>query len=63
MTPLMFAAMFGRNQVVEQLKARGASLQRRNRLGISARFMTRLARPISLILGRKAIPPIRRLIH
>src|SRR6266853_1671790 len=50
---LMFAAMFGRSQVVQQLKARGASLQRRNRLGISARFMMLLVRPISLIFGRK----------
>jgi ankyrin repeat protein len=60
MTPLMFAAMFGRTQVVEQLKARGASLQRRNRLGVSARFMMRLARPISLIFGRKQFNPSRR---
>jgi ankyrin repeat protein len=37
MTPIMFAAMFGRTRVVEQLKAHGASLKRRNRLGISAR--------------------------
>lgn len=57
MTPIMFAAIFGRTRVVEQLKAHGASLQRRNRLGISARFMMRLARPISLIFGRKTIHP------
>src|SRR6266404_6574237 len=61
MTPLMFAAMFGRSRVVEQLKARGASLQHRNRLGVSARFMMRLARPISLIFGRKQFNPSRRL--
>ena len=44
MTPIMFAAMFGRGQVVEQLKARGASLQRRNRLGLSAGFIVRVSR-------------------
>ncbi len=33
----MFAAMFGRSKVVEQLKAHGASLQQRNRFGISAK--------------------------
>ena len=36
MTPIMFAAMFGRTKVVAQLQAHGASLQRRNRLGFSA---------------------------
>jgi len=35
LTPLMFAAMFGRTRVVAQLQAHGASLQRRNRLGLS----------------------------
>jgi len=54
MTPLMFAAMFGRTKVVAQLQSHGASLNRRNRLGISARFMTHLAKPINLIFGRKA---------
>ena len=47
MTPLMFAAMFGRGKVVEQLKARGASLQHRNRLGLSASFMIRVSRWIA----------------
>jgi len=28
MTPIMFVALFGRTRVVEQLRARGASLQR-----------------------------------
>jgi hypothetical protein len=40
----MFAAMFGRSKVVEQLKARGASLQHHNRLGLSAGFMVRISR-------------------
>jgi hypothetical protein len=31
--------MFGRSKIVEQLKARGASLQQRNRFGISAKWM------------------------
>jgi ankyrin repeat protein len=57
MTPLMFAAMFGRTKVVAQLQAHGASPARRNRLGISARFMMHLARPINLIFGRKATQP------
>jgi ankyrin repeat protein len=55
MTPLMFAAMFGRIKVAEQLKEHGASLNRRNRLGISARSLMRLTRPINLIFGRKAV--------
>jgi ankyrin repeat protein len=42
-TPLMFAAMFGRGQVVAQLQAHGASLRRRNRLGLSASFMVRVS--------------------
>jgi uncharacterized protein len=54
MTPIMFASMFGRIKVVGQLQAHGASLARRNRLGISARFMMHLAQPINLIFGRKA---------
>ncbi len=52
MTPIMFASLFGRIQVVEQLQAAGASLKRRNRLGISAHLMVRLARFI-----RKFISP------
>jgi ankyrin repeat protein len=55
MTPIMFASMFGRTGVVGQLKAQGASLTRHNRLGISTRLMMWLARPIGLILSRKAI--------
>jgi hypothetical protein len=52
MTPLMFAAMFGRSQVVAQLQAHGASLQRRNRLGISASFMVRVSRWIERLFQR-----------
>jgi ankyrin repeat protein len=55
MTPIMFASMFGRTEVVRYLKAHGASLTHRSRLGVSARVMTWLARPISLIFRRKAI--------
>jgi ankyrin repeat protein len=51
MTPIMFAAMFGRTKMVMLLQACGASLALRNRLGISARLMMRLARPVSLIFG------------
>jgi hypothetical protein len=58
MTPIMFASMFGRTKVVAQLHAHGASPARRNRLGISARWMMRLARPINLVFGRKTICPI-----
>ena len=43
MTPLMFAAMFGRTRVVEQLKRQGASLMRRNRFGLSARWVVGLS--------------------
>jgi ankyrin repeat protein len=57
MTPIMFASMFGRTRVVEQLKSHGASLAHRNCLGISARLMVRLTRPISFIFGRKAAQP------
>jgi hypothetical protein len=39
LTPLMFPLMFGPSKVVEQLKVHGASLQQRNRLGISAKWM------------------------
>jgi ankyrin repeat protein len=52
MTPIMFAAMFGRNQVVERLKVRGASLHRRNRLGLSANLMVVASRWIAFLLGR-----------
>lgn len=52
MTPLMFAAMFGRSKVVAQLQAHGASLQRRNRLGISASFMVRVSRWIARLFQR-----------
>jgi ankyrin repeat protein len=56
MTPLMFAAMFGRTQVAEQLKACGASLQRRNRFGISARWMLVLAKCFARIFrGRTKV--------
>ena len=43
MTPLMLATLFGRDAVIEQLKARGASPQRRNRLAASASRMARIA--------------------
>jgi ankyrin repeat protein len=39
LTPLLFALMFGRSKVVEKLKAHGASLPQRNRLGISTKWM------------------------
>ena len=43
MTPIMFASVFGRTKVVEQLQGRGASLRRRNRLGLSAKLLVRLS--------------------
>ena len=53
MTPIMFAAMFGRSKVVDrQLKAQGASLQHRNRLGLSANFMTHVSQWIGGLLQR-----------
>jgi hypothetical protein len=39
----MFAAMFERSKVVEQLKTPGASLQPWNRLGVSAEWMVGIA--------------------
>lgn len=39
MTALMFAAMFGRTDAVSLLRERHASLERRNRLGLSARWI------------------------
>jgi hypothetical protein len=51
----MFAAIFGRANVAAQLRARGASLQRRNPLGLSAGFMVRLTGWIRRLLRRK--PP------
>ncbi len=51
--PLMFAAMFGRARVAAQLQAHGASLQRRNRLGLSAGFMVRLSGWIPRLPPRK----------
>ena len=49
----MFASMFGRSKVVEQLKAHGASLQQRNRLGISTKWMV----GISWFTARKGVSP------
>lgn len=39
MTPITSAAMFARTWFVEQWQTPGASLKRRNRLGVSARLM------------------------
>jgi hypothetical protein len=39
MTSSMFAAMFGRVRAGEQLRAHGASLKRRTRVGISVRVV------------------------
>jgi hypothetical protein len=49
----MFAAMFGRAEVAAQLQAHGASLHRRNRLGLSAGLMVRLSGWIPRLLHRK----------
>jgi ankyrin repeat protein len=53
LTPLMFASMFGRSKVVEQLKAHGASLQQRNRLGISTKWMVGISWFTARILGEQ----------
>lgn len=47
MTPIMCASLFGRSKAVEQLKPHRASLQRRNRFGIFAKWMVRLSGLIS----------------
>ena len=52
----MFTAMFGRGKVVEQLRARGASLQQRNRLDLSAGFMVRVSRWMARLFQK---PPCR----
>jgi hypothetical protein len=52
MTPLVFASMFGRTKIVEQLKAHGASSTRRN-LGIFARIAMCLAWLIRQIPAEK----------
>jgi ankyrin repeat protein len=56
LTPLMFAAMFGRTKVVELLRTRGASLQQRNRLGVSANFMVRVSRWIAGFFRKGPVP-------
>ena len=56
MTPIMFTAMFGRVKVVAQLQAHGASLKRRNRLGISASFMVCVSRWIARLFPRTKLP-------
>jgi len=48
----MFVAMFGRFKVVEQLKAHGASLRQRNRLGISTKWMVGIFWFTARILGK-----------
>jgi hypothetical protein len=53
----MFAAMFGRSKVVEQLKAHGASLQQRNRLGISAKRMMGIAQFVARIFRKPQPQP------
>ncbi len=57
MTPIMFAAMFGRAQVVEQLRSHGASLKRRNRLGICARVMVAISRLVARLCRRRQTHP------
>lgn len=52
MTPIMFAAMFGRIRVVEQLRGWGASLQRRNRLGLSAGFIVHVSQWIGRLFQK-----------
>jgi hypothetical protein len=54
----MFASMFGRSKVVEQLKSRGASLKRCNRLGISASLMVCLSPWIQRLFHRRQPRPV-----
>lgn len=58
MTPVMFAAMFGRTRVVEQLRAHGDSFRRRNRLGLSANLMVRLSQFLTGLFGGKGLQPV-----
>ena len=58
MTPIMFAAMFGRTRVVEQLRSRGASLTRRNRLGISARLIVSVSRLLARLFRKTQPHPV-----
>jgi len=60
MTPLMFAAMFGRTKVVELLKRHGASLTRRNCMGISAQWMARLSQFFSRLFRHHQPQPLSR---
>ncbi len=53
MTPIMFAAMFGRTRVMELLKRHGASVKRRNCMGISVQWMARLSGLFSWVSGRR----------
>ena len=53
MTPIMFAALFGRSRVVEQLQTWGASVRRRNCLGHSARLMVHVSRWMTRRFGRR----------
>ena len=55
-TPLMFAAMFGRSKAVAHLQAHGASIQRRNRLGICASFMFRVSGWIARLFRKSRFP-------
>jgi hypothetical protein len=43
MTLITFAAMFGRTKAVDLFRPHGAFLKRRNRFGISASLMSRVA--------------------
>jgi ankyrin repeat protein len=47
MTPIMFAAMFGRTGVVGILREAGASLRQRNRLGVSAGWLVGWSRGLA----------------
>lgn len=54
MTPLMFAAMFGRTEVVKQLQEHGASLQKRSRLGVSAKWLVAASRLVAAVFRRSS---------
>jgi hypothetical protein len=51
-TLLMLASYNGNLETARMLLAHGASLQRRNRLGLSASFMVRVSRWIARLFSR-----------
>ncbi len=53
MTPLMFAAMFGRREMLALLEEKGANRRARSRLGIPASWFVAVSRYVQRILRRR----------